>query len=109
MRLRAPPNTATTGRGFVLLLLLRMHRVFAEARAVLFELQLFAAHFPTQRVVVIAGLFTDEVDGFDFPFTFACSHGRVESWGFSVEGSVLVPRLQICRGGLCLGTHYRDA
>jgi hypothetical protein len=65
-------------RSFLLLLLFRVHRVFAEAGAEFFELQLFAAHFATERVVVIAGFLADEEYGFDFLFSFSSGHGRVE-------------------------------
>src|SRR5688572_12278599 len=60
-RLHAPRST--------LLFLFRMQRVFAEAGAVLAQLQLFAAHLAPQCVVVVAGLLTDEEHGFDLLLT----------------------------------------
>jgi hypothetical protein len=74
-------KTATTGRGFLLLFLFCVHRVLAEAGAEFLELELFAARFPTQSVVVIAGFLADEEYGFDFLFSFSSSHGRVEGSG----------------------------
>ena len=57
-----------------LLFLFRMQRVLAKARAVLFQLQLFAAHLPPQRVVVIAGFLAHEKDG--FALFLALCHAR---------------------------------
>ena len=52
-----------------------MHRVLAETGAVLLELQLFAAHLATERVVMVACFLADEEHGFDFLFSFSSSHG----------------------------------
>src|SRR3954452_13051091 len=72
---------------FPLLLLFGVHRVLAEAGAEFLELELFAARLATQSVVVIAGFLANEEYGFDFLFSFACGHGRVEGSEFRVEGS----------------------
>ena len=65
-----------------------MQRVFAEAGAVLVELQLFAAHFAPQRVVVVAGLLANEKHSFHFLLTLSATFGpgRVECLGLRVEG-----------------------
>jgi hypothetical protein len=81
-------KTATTGRGFLLLFLFRVHRVLAQAGAEFFELELFAARFPTQSVVMIAGFLADEEYGFNFLFSFSSGHGgggRVRGFGFGVQ------------------------
>src|SRR5262245_7970636 len=79
-------HSPLTPRRSLLLLLFRVHRVLAEARAELLELQLLAARLATQGVVVITGFLADEVNGFDFLFSFS-GHGRVEGSGFGVDGS----------------------
>jgi hypothetical protein len=71
-----------------LLFLFRVQRVLAQARAVLLELQLLAAHLAPQRVIVIAGFLANEKHGFDFLFALTLSHGRGKSSGFRVRGSV---------------------
>ena len=52
-----------------------MQRVLAQTRAIFFELQLFAARFATQRVVVIARLFADQVN--DFNLLLTLRHDRL--------------------------------
>jgi hypothetical protein len=73
---------------YLLFFLFRVHRVFAEAGAEFFELQLFTAGFAAEGVVVIARFFADEEDGFDFLFAFSGSHGgeRVRGSEFRVQG-----------------------
>src|SRR4051794_3926378 len=58
-----------------LLLLFGVQGVLAQARAVLHELQLFAAGLPPERVVVVAGLVAHEKHGLDL-FLALC-HGLV--------------------------------
>ena len=62
-----------------------MHRVLLQPRAELAELQLLATRLATQRVVMVARLITDEVDRFDFLFSLASSHGRVQRLGFRIQ------------------------
>src|SRR5689334_4967881 len=71
----------------LLLLLFRVHGVLTKTRAELLQLELFAARLATQRVIVITGFLADEVDGFDFLFSFSGSHGGGEGSGFRVRGS----------------------
>src|SRR5688572_10385429 len=52
-----------------------MQRVLAQARAVLLELQLLAAHLAPQRIVMVAGLLAHEKHGLHFFLTFTLSHG----------------------------------
>lgn len=62
--------------GAVLLFLFVMNGVLAQSRAVLFQLQLLAARFTAERVVVVASLFADEEDHF---FLFILGHrGRLD-------------------------------
>lgn len=56
-----------------LLLLLVMQRVLAQARAVFHQLELFAAGFALQCVVMVAGFFAYEKHGFGF--LLALGHG----------------------------------
>src|SRR6476469_962464 len=55
---------------FPLLLLLRVHRVLAQPRAELADLQLFATRFALDRVVVVAGFLAHEEHGFNFLLSF---------------------------------------
>ena len=59
---------------WLLLLLLNVSRMLAQAGAEFAELQLLAAGLATQCVVVIAGLFADQKDDFFFLFL---GHGLV--------------------------------
>lgn len=47
-----------------------MNRVFSQARAIFFELQLFTPSFSTQGVVVVPCFLTNEVDYFQFFLRF---------------------------------------
>ena len=55
----------------VLLLLLDVQGVTTKTGTVFLHPQLFAAHFATQGVVVVAGLFADEKDRFHFFLSLA--------------------------------------
>ena len=57
-----------------LLFLLDMEGVLAQAGRILAELQLFAARFPADDIVVIAGFFTDEINGFGLFLVSFSSH-----------------------------------
>ncbi len=64
-----------------------MHRMLLQARAEFAELQLLAAGLTTQRVVMVARLIADEIDRFDFLFSLASCHGRVQRLGLRVQGN----------------------
>lgn len=55
---------------FALLLLLDVNRAATQTGAVLLQLQLFAAGFAADGVIVVSRLFADEKHGFDFFLTF---------------------------------------
>src|SRR5262245_26300406 len=61
------------GRGYRLLFLFRMERVFPQAWGVLAQLQLFAPRLAADGVVVVSRLLAHEEDGFDL--FLALSHG----------------------------------
>ena len=82
---RLPSHSPLPPSAFLLLLLFGVHRVLAQAGAVLLQLQLLAAGLATERVVVIARLLADEEHGFDFLLSFSSSHGRVEGSEFRVQ------------------------
>jgi hypothetical protein len=63
-----PPDAVRT----VLLFLLGVHRVLAQASAVFAQLQFLAAGFAPHGVVVITGFFAHQKHG--FRFLFALSH-----------------------------------
>ena len=64
-----------------LLFLFGVPGVLAHARAVFLQTQLFAAGLAFQRVVVIAGFFTDQEDRFGF-FLALCHQNSIQTKGF---------------------------
>lgn len=69
----------------MLLLFLDVQRVLAQAGTVLHQLQLFAAWLALQRVVMGAGLFTDEKHGFGFLLTLGHCGNSDFTWSGSKE------------------------
>src|SRR5262245_48249419 len=67
-----------------LLLLLHVHRVLAEPRAVFLQLELFAPRLAPEGVVVIAGLLANQKHCFGLLFAFPHRNLRVCRSGFSL-------------------------
>lgn len=65
-------NGLRSSRKCGLLLLLDVQRMLSQPGAILLQPQLFAAGPPSEGIVVIAGLFTNQVD--NFKFLTASSH-----------------------------------